>query len=231
MLRSVFVKQRAGMFHKESCWFSNKTCRVDDRAQKSWLAITATTFAELRTTCKKSCTRTNPANMVQQLTKLHNNAAWHRRARFQLQREPLCAMCLAEGKVVAARIADHIEPHHNDPIRFWNGKLQSLCARIATRVGRSSWRTAALTRQSALMAGRSIYGIRSIGILDSGGLRILFGGCAFSIPVVYELLEGDSCPVRPATSPLCRLAVFWHPAYIFDCAKHGAIFDRQRLGG
>ena len=21
------------------------------------------------------------------------------------------------------------------------------------------------------------------------------------------------------------------PAYIFDCAKHGAIFDRQRLGG
>jgi hypothetical protein len=34
-------------------------------------AITATTFAELRTTCKKSCTRTNPANMVQQLTKLH----------------------------------------------------------------------------------------------------------------------------------------------------------------
>jgi len=39
-------------------------------------------------------------------------------------------MCLAEGKVVAVRIANHIEPHHNDPIRFWNGKLQSLCARI-----------------------------------------------------------------------------------------------------
>jgi hypothetical protein len=153
--------------------------------------FTATAFAELATTCKKSCTRTNPANMVQQLTKLHNNAAWHRRARFQLQREPLCAMCLAEGKVVAARIADH-----NDPIRFWNGKLQSLCARIATRAGRSSWRTAALTRQSALMAGRSIYGIRSIGILDSGGLGTLFGGCAFSIPVVCELLEGDSRPPR-----------------------------------
>jgi hypothetical protein len=35
------------------------------------LQITATTFAELATTRKKSCTRTNPANMVQQLTKLH----------------------------------------------------------------------------------------------------------------------------------------------------------------
>ena len=37
-------------------------------------------------------------------------------------------MCLSEGKIVAARIADHVEPHHNDPIKFWNGKLQSLCA-------------------------------------------------------------------------------------------------------
>jgi hypothetical protein len=169
---------------------------------------TATTFAELATTCKKSCTRTNPANMVQQLTKLHNNAAWHRRARFQLQREPLCAMCLAEGKVVAARIADHIEPHHNDPIRFWNGKLQSLCARIDTRAGRSSWRTAALTRQSTLMAGRPIYGIRSIGIFDSGGLRILFGGCAFSIPVVCELFRGRLMPskVRYEGHRICTYA-------------------------
>jgi hypothetical protein len=31
-------------------------------------------------------------------------------------------MCLSEGKIVAARIADHVEPHHNDLIKFWNGK-------------------------------------------------------------------------------------------------------------
>jgi 5-methylcytosine-specific restriction enzyme A len=42
--------------------------------------------------------------------------------------QPLCEWCLREGKVVAARVADHIEPHHNDPVKFWNGKLQSLCA-------------------------------------------------------------------------------------------------------
>src|SRR6266404_7600507 len=60
--------------------------------------------------------------------KLHNKALWHRRARRQLQKEPLCALCLTEGKVVAARLADHIKPHHNDPIEFWRGKLQSLCA-------------------------------------------------------------------------------------------------------
>jgi hypothetical protein len=38
-------------------------------------------------------------------------------------------MCLAERKVVAARVADHVEPHHGDVNSFWTGKLQSLCER------------------------------------------------------------------------------------------------------
>jgi 5-methylcytosine-specific restriction protein A len=59
--------------------------------------------------------------------RLHDKAAWHRRARRQLQCEPLCAMCLSEGKIVAARIADHVEPHRNVPQKFWAGALQSLC--------------------------------------------------------------------------------------------------------
>jgi hypothetical protein len=36
-------------------------------------------------------------------------------------------MCLSEGKIVAARIADHVEPHCNVPQKFWAGALQSLC--------------------------------------------------------------------------------------------------------
>ena len=59
--------------------------------------------------------------------RLHDKAAWHLRARRQLQCEPLCAMCLSEGKIVAARIADHVEPHCNVPQKFWAGALQSLC--------------------------------------------------------------------------------------------------------
>jgi len=98
MLRFVFVKQRAGMFHNDSCWFSNKTCRVDDRAQKSWLAITATTFAELRTTCKKSCTRTNPANLGQQLTKLQITPRGIVERAFSCSASLCVAMCLAEGR-------------------------------------------------------------------------------------------------------------------------------------
>jgi len=60
--------------------------------------------------------------------RLHDKALWHRRARRQLQHEPLCAMCLSDGRIVAARVADHVEPHHGDSIKFWSGKLQSLCA-------------------------------------------------------------------------------------------------------
>jgi hypothetical protein len=53
-----------------------------------------------------------------------------------------CAMCLSEGKIVAARIADHVEPHHNDPIKFWNGKPQEAA------------RTSGSTMRSEAMVGR-----------------------------------------------------------------------------
>ena len=58
---------------------------------------------------------------------LHHTARWRRRAQHQLCVEPLCRACLAEGKTVPARVADHVEPHHNDPMKFWRGALQSLC--------------------------------------------------------------------------------------------------------
>ena len=47
-------------------------------------------------------------------------------ARHQLRVEPLCAWCLREGRVTAARVADHIEPHHGDINKFWLNPLQSL---------------------------------------------------------------------------------------------------------
>jgi hypothetical protein len=89
-----------------------KLAELGTDAQKSWLwQITATTFAELAATCKKIVHSHKPGKHGSAMTKLHNDAAWHCR--------------VAEGKVVAARIA---EPHHNDPIKVWNGKLQSLWA-------------------------------------------------------------------------------------------------------
>lgn len=54
-------------------------------------------------------------------------ARWLRIRDKQLADEPLCRMCLAEGRVTPATVCDHVEPHRGDPIKFWAGPFQSLC--------------------------------------------------------------------------------------------------------
>jgi hypothetical protein len=61
-------------------------------------------------------------------------------------------MCLKDGRINAATIADHIEPHKGDQQKFFFGELQSLCklhhesakkreeARgYSTRIGADGW--------------------------------------------------------------------------------------------
>ena len=43
--------------------------------------------------------------------------------------EPFCRACRVDGLLVRATVADHIQPHGGDPLRFWSGELQSLCRR------------------------------------------------------------------------------------------------------
>ena len=52
---------------------------------------------------------------------------WQRKRHIQLIAEPLCRMCLLDGKVAVAVVADHIVHHGGDWNQFWLGKLQSLC--------------------------------------------------------------------------------------------------------
>lgn len=52
---------------------------------------------------------------------------WRAKRAAQLQREPLCRYCQAQGKVTPADVADHIEPHRGDRAKFYGGALQSLC--------------------------------------------------------------------------------------------------------
>ena len=58
--------------------------------------------------------------------RLYGTRRWRNRRAHQLRIEPLCRMCAAEGKVVAARVADHIHGWNNVN-EFWLGPLQSLC--------------------------------------------------------------------------------------------------------
>ena len=52
---------------------------------------------------------------------------WRKRAKYQLRPQPLCEVCLKDGRINAATIADHIEPHKGDQEKFVFGELQSLC--------------------------------------------------------------------------------------------------------
>lgn len=52
---------------------------------------------------------------------------WRNRRAAFLRANPLCVMCKASGRDVAARVADHIIPHRGDPALFM-GDLQALCS-------------------------------------------------------------------------------------------------------
>lgn len=64
----------------------------------------------------------------------YKTGRWKRRARAQMQAEPLCRMCLGRGETKAARVADHIIPHRGDDRLFWEGDLQSLCDSCHSRL-------------------------------------------------------------------------------------------------
>ena len=88
------------------------------------------------------------SSRCEQHTKSKNQAAEQRRTRYtgyktsrwqymrlqQLQREPLCAICRANGDYVSATVADHIKPHKGDARLFYDAdNLQSLCKQCHDR--------------------------------------------------------------------------------------------------
>ncbi len=76
---------------------------------------------------------------------------WRKRRARQLAESPLCRLHLEiRGEVVAATIADHIEPHRDDPVLF-AGPLQSLCKEC-----HDSWKQA--IEKGGHMAGSDLNG-------------------------------------------------------------------------
>jgi 5-methylcytosine-specific restriction enzyme A len=78
------------------------------------------------------------------------------RARY-LAGHPLCASCLAQGRLTAATVVDHVVPHGGDRQRFWDcDNWQALCKAChdskTVRDGR--WRQ----RQLSDRAAHRIYG-------------------------------------------------------------------------
>ncbi len=58
------------------------------------------------------------------------DARWKEARLYFLRRNPLCAVCLKEGRIEAATTVDHIVPHRGDWRLFWDeNNWQSLCKR------------------------------------------------------------------------------------------------------
>ena len=55
------------------------------------------------------------------------DSRWDRFSKQHLQLYPLCAYCLADGRVTAAVLVDHDLPHRGDPALFWDNTFTSLC--------------------------------------------------------------------------------------------------------
>lgn len=60
--------------------------------------------------------------------KWYSTRRWFRKRAAQLKAHPFCKLCEVMGKTRIATVADHVEPHGGDPLKFWHGELQSLCA-------------------------------------------------------------------------------------------------------
>jgi 5-methylcytosine-specific restriction protein A len=58
----------------------------------------------------------------------YKTAAWRKRRLLQLKAVPLCERCKAQGRIVGATVAHHVEPHKGDWAKFIRGELRSSCA-------------------------------------------------------------------------------------------------------
>ena len=70
----------------------------------------------------------NPAGVKDYRRVWYGTQIWKTKRAHQLRIEPLCAICEAKGRVIAATVADHIEPHKGNYNAFILGPLRSLCA-------------------------------------------------------------------------------------------------------
>ena len=77
------------------------------------------------------------------MARLYDKRRWRRESRLFLQRNPLCRMCQEIGKTTMATLVDHVRPHCDDPVLFWDeaGNWQSLCSSCHSGAKRELERT------------------------------------------------------------------------------------------
>ena len=75
----------------------------------------------------------------------YNSAKWRAMRAAYLRVHPLCCACEGRGRVVAAKVVDHIQPLKDGGARFDVTNLQALC--IADHNAKSARETARRSRR------------------------------------------------------------------------------------
>ncbi len=52
---------------------------------------------------------------------------WKRLRRAELERQPNCERCDAEGVLTEATVVNHRDPHRGDEAKFWAGPFECVC--------------------------------------------------------------------------------------------------------
>lgn len=65
--------------------------------------------------------------------RLYNSTRWRKFRITYLASHPFCIECLRVGKYTPAEHVDHITPHRGDPVKFWQGPFQPMCASCHSR--------------------------------------------------------------------------------------------------
>ncbi|TNB46820.1 HNH endonuclease [Martelella lutilitoris] len=94
------------------------------------------------------------------------NRRWSKARDTFLAHRPLCLGCEAVGKVTAARVVDHVDPHHGDPEKFWNTAMWQPCCK---------WHHDHVKQRLEVMYERGQIGIESLWLNSDRARAITLG--------------------------------------------------------
>lgn len=58
------------------------------------------------------------------------DSRWNKARRIFLQHNPVCVICMKEGRLTPSKVVDHIIPHKGNKVLFWDkSNWQALCKR------------------------------------------------------------------------------------------------------
>lgn len=65
--------------------------------------------------------------------RLYDSARWRRFRKAYLASHPFCVECMRIDITTPSEHVDHVTPHRGDPVKFWQGPFQALCASCHSR--------------------------------------------------------------------------------------------------